>query len=73
MEKRKLQIDVLGLHTYYADLIKFNLIIDGRSCQCYMSKSNYYAFLYDGVFLRDGKNPDSAGILNTTKVFKEIE
>lgn len=70
MEKRTLQIDVLG---YLEDIamVECKLIIDGRAGLFYMSKSNYEAFKYDGVFIRDGKEKDSAGILNTTHVFDE--
>lgn len=71
MSKRNLQIDVKGFHEENESIVEFNLIIDGRTCLCYTSKSNYEALKYDGVFIRDGKEKDSAGILNTTKVFCE--
>ncbi len=71
MGKRNLQIDVKGFNNEDENIVEFSLIIDGRSCLCYTSKSNYRALMYDGVFIRDGKEKDSAGILNTTKVFTE--
>lgn len=71
MPKRNLQIDVKGPHELDSDVIDCNLIIDGRTCRFYMSKSNYEALMYDGVFIRDGKIRDSANILNTTNVFEE--
>jgi hypothetical protein len=70
MKKRELQIDVLG---FVEDLsmVECKLIVDGRAGIFYMSKSNYEAFKFDGVFIRDGKEKDSANVLNTTHVFKE--
>ena len=70
-KKRKLQIDVKGFHEANENLVELNLIIDGRTCLCFTSKSNYEALMYDGVFIRDGKEKDSAGVLNTTKVYIE--
>jgi hypothetical protein len=70
MEKRTLQIYVLG---FVEDLafVECKLIINGRAGIFYMSKSNYEAFKYDGVFIRDGKEKDSANVINTTHVFDE--
>jgi hypothetical protein len=72
MTKRNLQIDVKGFNKEDENIVELNLIVDGRSCLCYTSKSNYEALMYDGVFIRDGKEKDSAGVLNTTKVFIEL-
>jgi hypothetical protein len=70
MEKRTLQIDVLGFVKDLA-MVECKLIINGRAGIFYMSKSNYEAFKYDGVFIRDGKEKDSANVINTTHVFDE--
>ncbi|MCT4636219.1 MAG: hypothetical protein N4A72_00790 [Bacteroidales bacterium] len=69
--KRTIQIDIKGFNKENNDIVEFNLIIAGRSCRCYMHESNYQALMYDGVFVRDGKSYDSAGVLNTTRVFEE--
>lgn len=70
-QKRTMQIDVKGPNEKVPGFMDYNLIVDGRTCRFYMSRSNYEAFIYDGVFIRDGKTKDSANILNTTKVFEE--
>lgn len=69
--KRKLQIDVKGAVSDNPDIIECVFSIDGRDCTFYTSKSNYEALIYDKVFIRDGKEKDSANILNTTNVFVE--
>lgn len=69
--KRTLQIDVKGHVEKNHNLIECNLYVDGRCCRIYMSKSNYEALIYDGVFIRDGMTKDSAEVLNTTNVFEE--
>jgi len=71
MSNKRLQIDVKGFHEENPNLVELNLIVDGRNCLCYTSKANYKALMYDGFFIRDGKEKDSAGVLNTTKVFEE--
>jgi len=70
MAKRTLQIDVLD-YNEEAKMMECRLIIDGRSARFYMPKSNYEAFMFDGVFIRDGQEKDSADVLNTTHVFDE--
>lgn len=69
--KRQLQIDVKGPFNNNPNIIECNIHIDGRCCTFYTSKSNYEALVYDKVFIRDGKEKDSANILNTTNVFTE--
>jgi hypothetical protein len=71
MKKRTLQIDVKGPVPGMENVIKCILSVNGRDCAFYMSESNYEALIYDKVFIRDGKERDSAGILNTTRVFIE--
>jgi hypothetical protein len=71
MKKRTLQIDVTGTLDDIA-MVECKIIINnGRTCLFYTSKANYEALIYDGVFIRDGKEKDSANILNTTHVFEE--
>lgn len=77
MKSRKLQIDVKGpvsedLILDHKDLIECKLIVDGRTCTFWTTKSNYRALMYDKVFIRDGTDKDSAGIINTTHVFEEL-
>lgn len=71
MEKRLLQIDVKGPMENMPELIECIISIDGRDCRFYTSKANYDALVYDKVFIRDGKEKDSAGMINTTNVFTE--
>lgn len=71
MKSRKLQIDVIGPIDNDGLTIECRLYVDGRSCTFYTSKPNYEALMNDGVFIRDGKEKDSANVLNTTRVFVE--
>ena len=70
MKKRKLQIDVMGL-VEEINLVECKLHVDGRTCIFYMSNANYEALKFDGFFIRDGKDKDSANVINTTHVFEE--
>ncbi|RQO65094.1 hypothetical protein DBR40_24800 [Pedobacter sp. KBW01] len=70
--RRKLQIDVKGTAENNDNIIECCLIFDGRSCIFYLSKANYEALMYDGLFIRDGKSRDSANIINTTNLFEEL-
>jgi len=72
MGKRILQIDVKGPTKIDNNIIECVLSVDGRDCTFFTSRSNYEALMYDKVFIRDGKERDSAGILNTTNMFEEI-
>lgn len=71
MKKRTLQIDVLGPTEEDERIIECVLIADGRSCTFYTSRANYQALMLDDIFIRNGKEKDSSGILNTTSVFEE--
>ncbi|MDR1883711.1 MAG: hypothetical protein LBR26_13145 [Prevotella sp.] len=68
--KRELQIDVIDASPEI-DLIRCHIYIDGRCCVFWTTRSNYEALMHDKVFIRDGKEKDSAGVINTTKVFRE--
>jgi hypothetical protein len=72
MSKRRLQIDVLGPTGDNSGIVECRLYVGGRCCQFFMSESNYEALMYDGVFIRDGKEKDSAGVINTTRLFNEV-
>ena len=47
------------------------LYIDGNASVILMNKIDYERLLSDSFFVRDGKNRDSAGVLNTTNTFIE--
>jgi hypothetical protein len=70
-KQRKLQIDVKGPMEADANIIEMVLFVDGRACQFYTSKANYEALIYDGVFVRYGKEKDNANCINTTNVYVE--
>lgn len=70
MANRTLQIDVL--HEIKAlNAIKCNLYTPERCVNIWMDKSDYETLIDDGFFLRDGKDLDSANVLNTTNTFIE--
>ena len=70
MEKT-LQIDVKGNMPDNSNIMECNLYVDGRCCKIFMSRVDYEALNYDGVFIRDGRAIDSANVINTTNVFVE--
>ncbi len=70
-KKRSLQIDVRGPMPDHEDIIEMTLSVDGRDCRIYTSRANYKALIFDGVFIRDGNERDSANMLNTTNVYLE--
>jgi hypothetical protein len=69
--KKRLQIDVKGPTDINSNIMDCNLYIDGRCCKIYMSRSNYEALMYDGIFIRDGLTKDSTDVINTTNIFEE--
>lgn len=71
-KQRKLQIDVKGPTDEDPTIIECILSVDGRDCLFYMSEANYRALLYDGIFVRDGNETDSANCVNTTSVYVEM-
>lgn len=70
MDKRTLKIDVIG-PVEGTDIVKCKLRVNGRTCAFWTTQSNYEALMYDNIFIRDGKEIDSDGVINTTKVFVE--
>ena len=78
MSKRKLQIDVMGHESNFEnirkdELIRCKLYVDGRSCVFWTTESNYNALVHDRFFIRDGKDVDCSGAINTTNDFIEDE
>lgn len=70
MANKTLQIDVL--HEVKAlNLMKCNLYTPDRCVNIWMDKSDYLNLIRDGFFIRDGKELDSANVLNTTNTFIE--
>ncbi|SHE57825.1 hypothetical protein [Dysgonomonas macrotermitis] len=71
MEKKTLQIDVIGPIEGVSDVVKCLIYYNGHSYGFFMHKVSYEALMYDELFIRDGKSEDSAGVINTTNVFVE--
>ncbi|MBD9179635.1 MAG: hypothetical protein EGP82_10765 [Odoribacter splanchnicus] len=71
MRKRWLQIDVMGAESQNENLIRCKMFVDGRCYLCWITKEGYEDMLLDKVFIRDGKEKDSADVINTTNVFYE--
>jgi hypothetical protein len=46
-----------------------NLYTGARCVKIAMAVGDYESLMRDGFFTRDGKSEDSAGVINTTKVF----
>lgn len=52
-------------------LMLCKLYVTGISIKILMNESDYNLLRERGVFIRDGKNKDSAGVLNTTQIYVE--
>lgn len=70
MDKRIMQIDVIG-PVEGTEMMKCKLYVDGHVCVIGMSRYDYEVLMREKVFIRDGKNIDSAGVMNTTNTFIE--
>lgn len=68
MEKRSLQIDVCIENI---NVVVCRLSIDGSDYPFMIADETYRRMMVDGVFIRDGKEKDSANVLNTTHSFEE--
>lgn len=66
MPDRYIQIDVTHVA---ADTVTCLMRTGERCVKVYMSVYDYNELIRDGFFIRDGVGKDSAGVLNTTKVF----
>ncbi|MDR1459227.1 MAG: hypothetical protein LBI60_03330 [Bacteroidales bacterium] len=75
MKIRKLQIDVMkeSYRNYVRveTLVRCKLYIDGDATIVWMSKASYGTLIRNGFFIRDGKEADSSGAVNTTAVYLE--
>lgn len=68
MPKSKIQIDVYRVE---GNVVVCGLYTGERWVRMAMSKADYELLVSDGFFIRDGKTPDSANVINTTNVFAE--
>lgn len=62
------QIDVKNVDTQ-KNLVECSLYTGDRCVKMYISAADYEELVRDGFFIRDGKNRDSANVLNTTKEY----
>lgn len=65
-----IQIDVKKIQKDIA-LAVCNLYTGERCVEIYMPVSSYEALIRDGFFIRDGKELDSANVLNTTAEYEK--
>ena len=65
MNKRTIQIDVIGKVEGTQFMKNENIVI------IMMNEFDYERLKKEGIFIRDGKSRDSAGVLNTTNTFIE--
>lgn len=66
MKDFKIQIDVKESNEITTVC---NLYTGKRCVKILMSSHDYNACIRDGFFIRDGKERDSAGLLNTTEAY----
>ena len=64
-KKRTMQIDVIE-EVKGIQFMQCKLYIDGNASVILMHKIDYERLKEEGIFIRDGKSKDSAGVLNTT-------
>lgn len=69
-KKRTMQIDVIE-EVKGTQFMQCKLYIDGNASVILMNKIDYERLKEEGIFIRDGKSQDSAGVLNTTNTFIE--
>lgn len=65
-----MQIDVKEINN---SVVKCNLYTDERCVKIYMSFDDYKELIRDGFFIRDGKEFDSANVLNTTNTYEKAD
>lgn len=70
MNKRTIQIDVIE-KIEGTQLMKCKLYTDENIAIIIMNELDYERLKKEGIFIRDGKSRDSAGVLNTTNTFIE--
>ena len=70
MNKRTIQIDVIG-KVEGTQFMKCKLYTNENIVIIMMNEFDYERLKKEGIFIRDGKSRDSAGVLNTTNTFIE--
>lgn len=65
----KIQIDVIG-KLENSQFVKCKLYIDGEATPILMPETEYQRLIQEGFYVRDGEQCDSAGVINTTKVYE---
>lgn len=65
-----MQIDVVKVQD---ETVVCNLYTGDRCVRIIMTESDYESLIRDGFFIRNGKRSDSAGVLNTTKEYDQIQ
>lgn len=63
---KHIQIDVKDVVDQH---VTCNMYTGERCVRIFMTQYDYDALVRDGFFIRDGKDKDSAGVLNTTIVY----
>jgi hypothetical protein len=66
-----MQIDAIKWLT--AHILECNLYTGDRCVKISMMRSDYEALVRDGFFICDGKEADSAGVLNTTLDYQLVK
>lgn len=66
LNDRPVQIDVVHIVDHH---VTCNLYTGLRCVRVFMTVYDYDALIRDGFFIRDGKEKDSAGVLNTTLTY----
>ena len=64
----KSQIDVLG-PIESSQYMLYKLYVDGAATRILMHETDYDRLVREGFFVRDGRTKDSAGVLNTSRVY----
>lgn len=64
-----MQIDVVNVNAE-TRTVTCNIYTGERCVKIFMSEYDYKELIRDGFFIRDGKESDSANILNTTAVYE---
>lgn len=68
-----MQIDAIKFLTPY--IVSCNLYTGDQCVKITMATDDYRTLILDGFFIRSGKTEDSAGVMNTTRVYaiKELD
>jgi hypothetical protein len=66
-KERHVQLDAISIE---GNTVICNLYTGVYCAKISMSKSDYEYLIHKGFFIRDGKEADSADVLNTTDVYR---